>query len=546
MFSHAIFIKSDRHVLAGLGGDAGASGFWDQDGVKEADEDALAKAIPALESNQHVIADFDSGHLKLITDIAVGSPPMINLQGATRDIASDDSESASVTLSPQSRMREHAYNYLAEFTMELNMTEAHDLGKNLGIKLRYDTDYQPAVVSRINKYGLVEEWNRANPDKSLLVGDEIIQVNTIQWHHNTPTFVQRIIGQFKAGRKEMEGTSEMLKLYVQRPRPKESGKRFYTQRLDAHDKAFPVEFGFEIPFELVKRVLFEHYVERGNISENIYQLMGIEFNYSIDYNPLSISKIQKDGILDVYNTEHPDRIVLQGDEIVRVNAVSFHHSARQFEKRIRQKFDSFRHGRGENKTALGFAIRRPRRVHEAWKAEHPDYARQYDHEAAGKPAAEAGAAKDDDEPVIGGYEDDDQGRGEPEAAAPEDVTPEPAAPPAKAAPEDMPDMSGYEPLEAKASPEELQEQRLVERLRDRSSLEAEVRRRLEDALESDDASESSRRKVQKELDAMTRRQLERSIVALPPIPEAVEARRALERQLRLVGEEDEDDEEDDP
>jgi len=511
--SHATFVKSNRHVIAAMGSDAGASDFWDQDRFdwKEADENTRANTLPAIKSNQHVIADFDSGHLKLITDIGERSSPTLDgLQQATTDAGS-----ASVTLSPRARQREHAYEYLAEFTIQLNMTRAHDLGMPLGIKLRYDTDYEPARVSRIQKHGLVEEWNTGNPDKNLLVGDEIVQVNTIKWHHNTPTFVQRIIGQFKAGRKELEGTSEILSLYVQRPGPKASNKRYPSQRLDAHAKAFPVEFDIEIPFGLVPS-------ER--MGGSMYSLLGFELNYGVDWNPVSIAKIEDDGILASYITLHPDRIILEGDQIMKVNNIAWHHSARAFELRLRQQFDAFLKGDGTNKT-LGLAIRRPAAVHEAWLAAHPHYADRYADEVADTPA-------DDDEPVmIGEYEDDEQDEGE--AKPGQDEVQSNAKEEAEAVPADTaavalaPKVAAEAEAMARAEAGEDQNDRedvVWNKLIDLEHLKHLMRLMAEVA--------SARKRMQEQLDHMTKKQLEDSISMLPQTPEVADVREALVLQLQ--------------
>merc|ERR1719394_1388156 len=99
----------------------------------------------------------------------------------------------------------------------------------MGVELNTDTNFQPASVVKIKKTGLVEAWNHANPDRALHVGDQIMKVNDILWHHNTKTFVERIKGQFTASRDQKEGAKDMLTLLIQRPH-KEKEVRYATQR----------------------------------------------------------------------------------------------------------------------------------------------------------------------------------------------------------------------------------------------------------------------------------------------------------------------------
>jgi hypothetical protein len=61
-----------------------------------------------------------------------------------------------------------------------------------------------------------------HPDAKILAGDEILQVNHIQWHHNAKVFEGRLEAQVAAGQKlESLGTpsrENVLKLSIRRPR----------------------------------------------------------------------------------------------------------------------------------------------------------------------------------------------------------------------------------------------------------------------------------------------------------------------------------------
>merc|ERR1719222_564813 len=150
------------------------------------------------------------------------------------------------TLSPEQRVMADNKKFEAKFVVELNMTDANERGAKLGIVLNRNADFAACTLYSIQKTGLIQEWNEAHPGKDVHVGDEIVQVNDIQWHANTETFMNRIKGQFVSARKRVDGASDILRLYIQRPRVWKH-KRFALQREDMHDKKYAAEFVVEIP-----------------------------------------------------------------------------------------------------------------------------------------------------------------------------------------------------------------------------------------------------------------------------------------------------------
>ncbi|CAK0809582.1 unnamed protein product [Prorocentrum cordatum] len=340
--SHAFVVKHDRHITAGTGSD---ESVLDQGA---ADEDTAGKFLSSHHSSQYFIADLDDDRMMLVTDLGEGSA-LDSHEGIIAD-------EVSLTLSPRARQNAHAAQFEAEFKIHLNMTQAHATGMPMGLELSFDTDYQPVSVSKVKKNGLVEEWNTANPGNDVHVGDEIVQVNSIQWHHNTPDFVKRISGQFKAGRKLTAGANELLTLYIQRPK-QQSHKRFPAQREDAHHKAYPVEFDAKLtvlPLGLPT-----------SASEN--EVMGWELYAKNDWDPVSIGNVTSSGAIAAYNRANPDRAIMAGDEIVKVNEVAWHHSAKIFRQRIAQKCTIFRR-QASGSEPLVLSIRRPAAVHQAAEA----------------------------------------------------------------------------------------------------------------------------------------------------------------------------------
>jgi len=340
--SRAFSVKHDRHLIAGMDSEEMALDW------QVADEDTIAKVMLSPQGNQHIIADIDNDRMMLVTTIGEGSA-----LGSHEEVISDE---VGATLSPAARREAHAAKFEAEFKIQLNMTEAHASGLPMGLELEFETDYNPVSVSKVKKHGLVQDWNTANPGKDVHVGDEIIQVNDIQWHHNTPDFVKRISGQFKAGRNLAPGANEMYTLYIQRP-VQQSHKRYAMQREDAHQKAYPVEFDAEIPAPPSGLSM--------SASEN--EVMGWQLYAKNDWDPVSIGKLTPDGVIAAYNEANPDKVIVAGDEIVKVNNVAWHHSASIFRKRISQKCELFRK-QASGSEPLVLSIRRPAAVHQAAQA----------------------------------------------------------------------------------------------------------------------------------------------------------------------------------
>ncbi|CAK0805781.1 unnamed protein product, partial [Prorocentrum cordatum] len=245
-------------------------------------------------------------------------------------------------LTPDQRKAAHLLAYEKDFTVELNMTDAHIHGKTMGVQLDADTDFTPIVVLKIKKNGLLEDWNRANPDMAVHVGDEIMQVNDILWHHNTHTFAERIRGQFLAAKEYREGAKRVLTLAIQRPR-RQREVRYESQRQDLHRQLYTKEF-------------------TANISLVRGHEMGWELNTTVDWEPVSVRKLNSTGLVARWNQDHPEYRIYPGDEILKANHVVWHHNSKAFEGRIGlqlRKVDQV--GNASNMT-LSLHVRRPKSV----------------------------------------------------------------------------------------------------------------------------------------------------------------------------------------
>ncbi|CAK0856228.1 unnamed protein product [Prorocentrum cordatum] len=93
-----------------------------------------------------------------------------------------DEESGSgpiVNLSPEQRQQKHQEEFEKEFEVKIGMLHAHNTGLRLGVVLDSLNDWEPPEVISFRKPSLIEEWNKANPDKAVHLHDRIVRVNNI-------------------------------------------------------------------------------------------------------------------------------------------------------------------------------------------------------------------------------------------------------------------------------------------------------------------------------------------------------------------------------
>lgn len=243
-------------------------------------------------------------------------------------------------LAEAERKRLHDLAYEKEFTVDLNMTEAHVSGKALGLQADTDTDFTPLAVAKVQKNGLLESWNRANPDREVHVGDQIMRVNDIIWHHNTKTFAKRISGQFLAAKTYKEGAKRTLSLTIQRPR-QQSQTRFESQRQDLHRQQYSKEFV-------------------ANISVLRNRGLGWELNTTQDWKPASVHKVDSTGLVALWNQEHPEFRIYPGDEIIQANRLVWHHNSQVFGSKIDTQLHHL--AQTNSNEVLSLHIQRPRSV----------------------------------------------------------------------------------------------------------------------------------------------------------------------------------------
>jgi hypothetical protein len=166
----------------------------------------------------------------------------------------------------------------------------------------------------------------------------------------------------------------MLKLYIQRPRVWKH-KRFALQREDAHDKKYAADFVAEIPMgDIVDDMKYVHDVDGDTNVTSIDDIMGwrLGFKRHGAWQPMTIRRLERHGALAQWNKNHPDQLILEGDEILKVDKVMWQHNSTIFMKNLRRHFRDSQSADASNKSwSVALSIRRPRPVQNAFDEAHP-------------------------------------------------------------------------------------------------------------------------------------------------------------------------------
>jgi len=252
---------------------------------------------------------------------------------------------AAVAHSPKesAAMRKEAFEK-NEFTVELNLAKAREAGTPLGLKVDIESEFAPPSLKVISD-GIVREWNEANPDREVLVGDHIAGVDGQAWHHNARSLGERMKSMFQAVKKSAPGAAEFLNMNIRRPRATE-----LPQLQDLHSRLCARSFRaqLEIPVSRVERTLAD--------------ALGLQLNVSGGYwMPAIIGEVKRGGLVAKWNEDNPENSLLPGDEIMGVNGVTWQHNSYAFIQKVVKEFKAPRSNKLEQKGALTLALsaRRP-------------------------------------------------------------------------------------------------------------------------------------------------------------------------------------------
>ncbi|CAK0833557.1 unnamed protein product [Prorocentrum cordatum] len=234
------------------------------------------------------------------------------------------------------------------FTVQLNMSRAREAGMPLGVKVDVRSEFEPLGVQMI-RTGLAQEWNDANPDREIHVGDQITAVNGHAWHQDTRVFAERIKTMFKAAKEGTPGAEASLNMTIQRPRRQDMGLplRLADQHQRLYTKGFQAQL--DIPGSKVEQTLAD--------------ALGWQLNVSVDYwMPVVVGEIRQQGLVAEWNERNPERTIFPGDEIVAVNDVTWQHNSFSFIEKVVKQFEASRSGETDPKGSykLVLSVLRPK------------------------------------------------------------------------------------------------------------------------------------------------------------------------------------------
>lgn len=269
----------------------------------------VALAVPA-----RALVGLNSGNrpgealsiLQTATKVEANKPSLSILQTEAESEA--ESMVSMSTLSTEEWNKYHDTNYEREFTIELDMAAAHE-GMTMGAELWSKSDHDPLAVLKMADVGLVESWNRANPDKAVQVGDEIVQVGDVKWKHHNRQFIQHMKDQFGVLKEQLPGMKKVLELRVQRPRSSKVAPTFLQGGPDAKVavKVFEIELDPKLTNALVEQ----------------------NFDTTEGSN-MTVNSIPKNSPLYFYNAAKPKDPVKVGDTVIAINGSPWTGNARLF------------------------------------------------------------------------------------------------------------------------------------------------------------------------------------------------------------------------
>jgi len=269
----------------------------------------LVLAVPA-----HALAGIKSGSrpgaavstLQTATGVRASRPRVSVLQ--TEAESETESMVSMSTLTADEWNKYHDANYEKEFTIELDMAAAHG-GMTMGAELWSKSDHDPLAMLRMADEGLVMRWNRANPDKAVQIGDELIQVGDFKWKHHNKQFIQQLKDQFGVLKEQLPGMQNVLELRVQRPKQSKVAPSFLQTEPGAKVavKVFEVELDPTLMMAMVE--------------QNFDTTEG---------SSMTVVNIPTNSPLYSYNAAKPKDPVQVGDTVIAINGSPWTGSARSF------------------------------------------------------------------------------------------------------------------------------------------------------------------------------------------------------------------------
>ncbi|CAK0870954.1 unnamed protein product [Prorocentrum cordatum] len=165
-------------------------------------------------------------------------------------------------------------------------------------------EWKPVIIKTIDRLGPVERWNKLNPDKLILEGDEIMQLDNVRFHHNSTQWLKVLQKHYRSA-SAVESTNRTALLSIRRPRANQ----------EEFDATHPIK-------EIVTWRRPRHSVQLTFPEKGIGNLMGWQILPSKESDMGSsatvIKKVRDGGLAAQHGEE-----IAAGDLIVEIDGVSW-------------------------------------------------------------------------------------------------------------------------------------------------------------------------------------------------------------------------------
>jgi hypothetical protein len=255
--------------------------------------------------------------------------------------------------------------YAKEFFVDLqvpeNETSPTTMDRVLGWDLNITEDWEPVSIGKIANGSVLAQWNEAHPEDIILEGDEILHVNKRHWLRNTSQFLPHLTFNY---RHRAERTNGTFSLGLRRPRwvqdtydqtrqLEDQKSKAAKERDDTHKKMYAREFTVSLSVP-----------EDEKSSATMDSVLGWKLNFTKDWEPVSIGKVAKDGVLSQWNEANREDMILEGDEILHVNKRHWLRNTTLFLSHMSFNYEH-RSALASNGT-FTLGLRRPRWVQDAY------------------------------------------------------------------------------------------------------------------------------------------------------------------------------------
>jgi hypothetical protein len=210
----------------------------------------------------------------------------------------------------------------------------------LGWKLSAKADREPVTIGKILRGGVLARWNKANPQKRILEGDEILHVNKRHWLRNSTVFLSHLC--FNYEHRKTLTSNGAFSLGLRRPWSVQA----------AFDKAVKVVDHWQMRQLTVRLPMLK-------VKGGLNKTLGWQLTVNDSDGAVEIGKVRNEGLLASWNAAHPYQVVSPGDQIVEVNGIPFETNKGGFLANVTRELED---SRSRKETVSLVLRRRVRRI----------------------------------------------------------------------------------------------------------------------------------------------------------------------------------------